>query len=154
MTLRRLFSAIVLTAMIATPVLAAKPFWHGKPDWTPGEHKGYFLWKDEDGWHLRWTTKNRKHEFSGSIVCDGSFKSVHARSKDDKKDKIKRVGRNRIEFRTRVQGGRDGVDFRLSSDTAAVTFDLRMDGQRVEVNRVKIGRNKRFPGGVPFTLER
>ncbi|MGB3939915.1 MAG: CRTAC1 family protein [Candidatus Manganitrophaceae bacterium] len=45
----------------------------GKPVFAPRRDIGFFIWRDDDGWHLRWSG-NRY--FYGSIKSNGDFTSV------------------------------------------------------------------------------
>ena len=36
-------------------LFSSTPSYYGKPEYTPGENPGFFLWQDEFGWHLRWS---------------------------------------------------------------------------------------------------
>jgi hypothetical protein len=104
----------VFLLLAASPVVAKKSvYWRGKPAFAAGEAKGYYIWADGDGWHIRWTTKGKKHTFSGSVWCDGAVTYFTAVSRE-KKDYIKKTGRNRFRFDTVVAGGKDGVDFRVA----------------------------------------
>ena len=45
----------------------------GKPDMDPGQDMGYWVWRDQDGIHLRTTTRGHEHDFNGVIrTSDGS----------------------------------------------------------------------------------
>jgi hypothetical protein len=59
---------VTLTAQEAT----------GKPTYTAGEDHGYFIWKDHDGWHLRWVSKGSTVYLYGKITSNGQFTSVQA----------------------------------------------------------------------------
>jgi hypothetical protein len=127
--------------------------WQGRPDFEQGESLGYFVWRDDDGWHVRWTTKGKRRTFAGTISCDGAFMNVEPVSKGQR-DWVKRRGDGVIRFDTVVEGGVDGVDFRLSPSAERITFDLEMDGRPVAPDLVRLGARKRRPASVPFTIDR
>ena len=124
-----------------------------KPAFAPGESSGYFVWNDDDGWHVRWTTQRGKHVFTGTVSCDGSFNKFHPFRKEGN-DYVKKVSENSIHFDTRTGEGVDGADFTLSPSSRTITFDLKMDGTAAPVDAVKIGRRKQHPPKVPFTIDR
>ncbi len=128
-------------------------YWEGRPDFTKGEAKGYFIWNDAEGWHVRWTTEGKAHRFSGAITCDGQFKDYKAVSRD-KGDWIKKTAPNAIRFDATASGGADGVDFRMTESATYVTFDLSMDGARVPAQLVRLGANNRRAESVPLTIAR
>lgn len=149
----RVLLFLLAAALSLTTAPAKNDPWDGKPSFEAGESKGYFIWNDDEGWHVRWTTKNKKHAFSGTLTCDGSFVRYEAVSKG-KKDFIKQTGKSRIEFDAQVDGGKDGFDFQLTSSTATITFDLEIDGKAAPIDSVKMGSGKTRPAAVPFTITR
>lgn len=52
----------------------------GRPKFDEGRALGYFIWKDDDTWKVRWTTFGAEHRFSGRVVVEGgefrSFKRI------------------------------------------------------------------------------
>jgi hypothetical protein len=156
-TSARIGTALALACLVAagaSTVLAKEDrYWKGRPSFDVGETLGYFVWQDDQGWHVRWTTRGAKHKFSGTITCDGFFSKVDAVGANPR-DFIRRTGDDRISFDTAVGGGRDGVDFTLSPSTKSLTFDLRMDGKPVAPAQVRIGAGKRRPASVPFTIDK
>jgi hypothetical protein len=43
----------------------------GRPAFAEDTELGYYVWRDEDGWHLRWTTKGTQRRFHGSVIAEG-----------------------------------------------------------------------------------
>lgn len=151
---RTVFLAICAVLALSTLALASQGrYWRGRPAFTAGQAKGYFIWNDDHGWHVRWTTKGSKHVFSGTITCDQAFQHFEAVSQG-RKDFIKKVNYDTIRFDTVAKGGVDGIDFRLSPSTRTVRFDLTIDGRKALPEEVRIGRGKSHPESVPFTIER
>jgi hypothetical protein len=150
-------TAVLMGLMILVSALAAsvvdKRFLEGRPYFVAGYAKGYFIWHDGEGWHVRWTTKGQRHVFTGSIVCDGIFLHVKPESKEGR-DFIKKTGENEIRFDAAADGGADGVDFRLSPSVTYLSFDLSVDGYRAAPLAVTLGRRAEHPAAVPFTVER
>lgn len=148
------------TAALASLLFAAASlwaaqgrYWEGRPEFVGGEAKGYFVWNDAEGWHVRWTTRGERHVFSGKVTCDGHFMDVKAVAKE-RSDFIKKTSDASIEFDAKAAGDLDGFNFRMSPSTQWVTFDLWMDGKRVQASEVRMGRGKVRPEGVPFRLYR
>jgi hypothetical protein len=146
---------ILLAALVtsATVLASGGRYWEGRPAFTAGEATGYFLWQDAGGWHIRWTTKARKHLFSGTVTCDGNFVHFKAVSRD-KTDYIKQVSSQILRFDAKAKGGADGIDFRLSPSTTVVEFDLRMDGATAPLESIRIGRGKHRPESMPIRILR
>ncbi len=47
----------------------------GKPYYLAGRALGFFIWKDGNGWHIRWSSSSTKY-FYGKITSNGQFQSV------------------------------------------------------------------------------
>ena len=43
----------------------------GKPAFAEGVDLGYYVWREGDTWHVRWTTKGQMRRFTGSVVAEG-----------------------------------------------------------------------------------
>jgi hypothetical protein len=144
---------------VGKPAWAARPAqvradeWKGDPkvDFAPAQ--GYFIWQDDNGWHVRWTTKGKKVRFEGSVEADGKIEQFEAVSAD-KKDLIRRVGNDEISFSTRTQAGVDGFNFRLSKGVDYLQFNLTLDGRVPDRTAVKLGSKKLNPPGGPFVIDR
>jgi hypothetical protein len=57
----------VLTPLKASPVST----FDGKPVFAEGEALSYYVWRDGNSWHLRWTTFGAMHRFTGSVLAEG-----------------------------------------------------------------------------------
>jgi hypothetical protein len=52
-------------------VSAQGEMFDGRPVFAEGADFGYFLWRDGNKWHVRWTTKGRLRVFSGYVESTG-----------------------------------------------------------------------------------
>jgi hypothetical protein len=43
----------------------------GRPTFAEGTDLGYYVWHDEDGWQVRWTTKGIMRFFTGTVIAEG-----------------------------------------------------------------------------------
>jgi hypothetical protein len=48
----------------------------GQPAYTVGEDLGFFIWVDEEGWHIRMNSDGGVKYFYGRITSDGQFSNV------------------------------------------------------------------------------
>ncbi len=130
-------------------------YWEGRPDFSRGEARGYFIWNDPDGWHVRWTTSNgERHRYTGTIRCNGTFYYVHPVGLDPT-DYFSLSSRGRIQYDTRVQHAeQDGVDFRMDMKATKVVFDLSMDGRQVPPYLVRVGATSLRPQFLPLQIDR
>jgi hypothetical protein len=61
----------VLLLPISLAVSAQSEMFEGRPVFAEGADFGYFLWRDGNKWHVRWTTKGRLRVFSGYVESTG-----------------------------------------------------------------------------------
>jgi hypothetical protein len=152
-TVRRTVAVFLALAFCLGGLSAGRRYWEGRPAFTAGENRGYYVWNDPDGWHIRWTTRGDRHVFAGTLKCDGVFEDFEAVSAEGR-DFIKKISLDTLRFDTVVKGGADGMNFRLSPSTKTLTFDLRIDGRTALPEEVRVGRDKVRPEKVPFTIVR
>lgn len=43
----------------------------GRPAFTEGSDRGYYVWRDAETWHVRWTTRGTQRRFTGSVATEG-----------------------------------------------------------------------------------
>jgi hypothetical protein len=69
---------LILTLVQFTPAASAPDqIYDGRPVFSQGTDLGYFIWRDGDTWHVRWTTKGQKRRFSGAVeTTGGKLKSL------------------------------------------------------------------------------
>src|SRR5262245_5667194 len=60
----------LLWPLALTPVQAPERF-EGRPTFAEGSDLGYYVWHDEDGWQVRWTTKGIMRHFTGTVIAEG-----------------------------------------------------------------------------------
>jgi hypothetical protein len=152
MTAKRTF-AIVLLALCAIALAALDArVCKGKPNFAPGESKGYFIWQDGDGWHVRWATKGQPRTFSGAVASDAAFSSCEGTSQGEE-DAVILAAPNLIRFESHSSGGVKGFDFTPGPGSLKLSFDLRMDGSPVGVDLVRLGYRGTRPPVVPFVVD-
>src|SRR5262245_3052168 len=81
-------------APAATPQAApnrqpvAQPSATGKPPNLMGGEGGIWIWRDANLWHVRTTTKGKKHSFSGRVTGKGAQVTDVQSAKVESGDKI------------------------------------------------------------------
>jgi hypothetical protein len=89
----------VAAAMVCSPVTwpvhaeTAAARFAGKPKFDEGHALGYFIWRDGDGWKVRWTTFGAEHRFSGRVVVEGGELRDFKRIDVDKERRVIAPGR-------------------------------------------------------------
>lgn len=76
--MRKLLLMVTASFLLCSTRAIAQPaLYEGRPAFAEGTDLGYYLWKDGDRWHVRWTTKGVSRRFTGSVVADvGDLKSL------------------------------------------------------------------------------
>jgi len=145
----------VLMVISLTGYAFAAPFlhWEDKPDaLRPGNSQGYFIWRDQQGVHIRITTSGKLHVFSGMVRTDGEFKDVFGKT-DCHDDYFHVEGRQkRIVFRFTSTGDVAGLDFHVQ-DGKKLSFSLSMDGEEINPNSIYIGAEGWHPESNKFTID-
>lgn len=114
-----------------------------------GALESYWIWHDDDGYHLRTTTAHDRHVFSGHIECSRADAWVKAYQL--KQDDFVRLAGQRIEFHLVTQRNLSGFDFRVDWGNSA-TFFLEIDGHKGSLDHVFLGRENTHPASDPFTV--
>ena len=73
--MRRTHLGLMLFGMVmtaaATMQAQALAQYQGRPAFEEGGGRGYFVWRDGDTWHVRWTTQGPSHQFTGTVQAAG-----------------------------------------------------------------------------------
>lgn len=157
MGVKRLVTVAVLVAAL---VLAAGTAlaWHAPVEGVPaalaqGNVRGYFIWHDNDGMHMRVHTKMFALPFSGTIKTDGHFTAVHGKKLEYGDhfwlDNNKKV----IHFKFHTAGAVDGLDFKVMGGNH-LAFSLMVDGMQANADEIFLGHEGWRPSSHQFALRR
>lgn len=71
--MRKTLWAVLAVGMLGAGRLAAADAarFDGRPAFTEGSDRGYFVWRDGDTWHVRWTTQGVQRRFTGNVAAEG-----------------------------------------------------------------------------------
>lgn len=148
--------AIILTANLINAgqrgnINHVQPSAEGKPrDLRGGESHRYYVWRDDQGWHVRTTTGKSKHLFEGTITSLGGKVQNYGTVQLENKDLVKiNSNRTQLSFRFATDRGIDGFDFQ--TDASALRFDLKLDGER-RSDAIYLGLDGENPRSAPFEL--
>jgi len=157
----QLFAVLTVLLVMANAGYAGDPIDpHGKPaNAEAGKVEHYDIWQDQEGWHLRTTTKEYDHHFRGVITASGGefveVKGFRLEHKGPEKDYFK-VGpeHHEIKFDFSTKGSIDGVDFREKGKQPMLSFSLLIGEKepKFEPARIFIGKNGAHPGEDPFQI--
>jgi hypothetical protein len=142
--------------LIALPLLllpqtgrAQPTTYDGRPTFAEGTDLGYYIWRDGEHWHVRWTTRGAQRRFTGSVTAtNGELKSLK-RIDVESETRVLYPGRPAHVVvgprgRARVRGGRAPVVVTREQDKIdkdgdrAIVWDARttsdIDGFDFKVN--------------------
>ena len=114
--------------------------------------EGYFIWHDSSGFHLKVATADgERHIFSGVIETDGRIENLMTIAFDPH-DYSHLIDRDTLKFRLTASDQILAIDFNLWYGHS-VRFELSMDGRRIDVNNIYIGKDGWHPNSAAFFLE-
>ena len=145
-------AAILALASASTAFARPKQDFQGKPHFKPGKVLGVFVWHDEGGQHVRFTSKGKKAKhFTGEICAATITKADGVELEDNDSVAIGPEG-HCVKFDLTVDGAVDGIDFRADGDE--VTYDIKLHDKPVAASLVHIGKHSLHPKKHPFVLNR
>jgi hypothetical protein len=158
MSARKILLVLALLMIVCFTNYAFAADWSsrldGKPrEFDPGHSKGYYIWEDKDGIHLRVTTPGRKHVFGGTITTNGNFEDVWGKSSGERDHFRVSEDRDKITYKFIVEEGSAGIDFSVSKGSY-VKFNLLLDDDDVNPDYIFMGRDGWHPGSHKFELRR
>lgn len=142
------------------PEMKPKPEEQGLPGFVfgapsglkPGLPDAFWVYQDEQGWHLRTTTDSKKvlHKFTGRIwITEGTFSSAKPSRLEQGQDSVKSTARA-IKFSFDTIGVMDGVDWK-SIDRQCIHFELLYDG-KADAKVIYLGAKKINPPSNVFLI--
>ncbi|MHA1193862.1 MAG: hypothetical protein ACTSP9_16500, partial [Promethearchaeota archaeon] len=121
----------------------------GRTEFKSGKFLGYILWKQSDGFHLRWTTKGSKeHTFQGKITFQ-TKRRITRRIRSETKKNINETKNNTIEWDTTLQNDMDGFDFLTPGN---YTIELLINQKKVKTKNIFLGPQMTQAENNPFTI--
>lgn len=181
----------LITAIIGLFVLAfsASAFaWsgradvEGKPDdLRPDGPAGYYIWQDNNGFHVWATTRGQDRAFTGVVRTDGRivhvrghrleagdsfrvYSDIHENAwfrSSDRNDGRRFIFDGRqvdfdnssLRFKFETTGGSDGVNFNIVN-ASYVEFELYVDGRPINRRQIYLGDEGWHPRGNKFRFDR
>ncbi|HBF39192.1 MAG TPA: hypothetical protein DDW50_17965, partial [Firmicutes bacterium] len=114
--------------------------------------EGYFIWNDSSGFHLKVATANgAKHIFTGVIGTDGRIENLMTQTFDPD-DYSRLIDHDTLKFRLTASNQISAMNFNVWYGHS-MRFELSMDGRKIDVNNIYIGRDGWHPNSAAFFLE-
>lgn len=127
----------------------------GAPAIAPGEGPAFFVYHDDQGWHVRWTggKDGKERAFTGIInVPGGRIARIMPRMAGGN-DSLNRVDQTRAFFKSETGGAVEGMDFRVEGDAGSIYLELFIDYDVLSPKSVHLGRDRAHPPRVSPAIQ-
>ena len=129
--MRMFILALIASFAVSSGASAQTENYDGRPAFAEGIDLGYYLWRDGDTWHLRWTTVGRMRTFTGYVEAEGGELKSLKRIDVESESRVIYPGRPRRVVvgprgRARVRGGRAPVVVTRDQDKIEKDGDRRI----------------------------
>jgi hypothetical protein len=138
-------------AAFAAPATPAAPTASGTPTVDDSRPMGYFVWHNEDGFHLRTHGPGAEHVFDAVLRTKGTFENVDVikLENDDRVDVLD--GGHTLAIRFHTFDGIDGVNFTVRGGES-MRLNLKVDDEHISTSSIFLGEDGRHPEHNPFTI--
>jgi len=138
---------------LSLPALALKPpAYQGKPDFAAEEGAGAFVWHDEAGLHVRFSTKGMPRQLHGR-VCTPNRAITYTPVRTDYGDKLRKGPEGHcVHYDFNTADRVDGFDLRAPG--SIVKFDFHVGEHQLAPEHIHIGAQNAHPKNSPFVLNR
>jgi hypothetical protein len=129
--MRLIVLSLAALLFVADRASAQAENYDGRPSFAEGVELGYYLWRDGDTWHLRWTTVGTMRNFTGFVEATGGELKSLKRIDVESESRVLYPGRTRRVVvgprdRARVRGGRPPVVVSREQDRIEKDGDRRI----------------------------
>ncbi|MFW9929346.1 MAG: hypothetical protein ACFFD1_08145 [Candidatus Thorarchaeota archaeon] len=122
----------------------------GKPVYTKKKFSGYMLWKQSNGFHLRWMTKKgKKHSFQGTLTYQGKV-LITKKENIQIEDKLAKAEKKTIKWDVKGQDQLVGFNFLTPK---SFTLELQIDNKNVKSKEIYLGPEMENPEENPFLID-
>lgn len=155
--MRRLAAVLVFSVVLVLTAGTALA-WYAPVEGMPTamqqwEARGFFVWHDGDGMHVRVRSGVMPAPFSGTVKTDGVFTAVHGQKLEYGDHYWLEPGKKTLHFKFQTAGAVDGLDFKVMGGTH-LAFSLMADGAPAEPAEIYLGHDGWRPSSSHFMLRR
>lgn len=158
---KRLFtvlSGLILTGLLLALVpvawAAPDPRAEGAPGLSHDSPTGYYIWHNDDGFHLRTHGPNNEHDFVAYLRTNGTFENVDpVKLEGEQHDRVDVLdGGHVLALHFHTYDATDGVNFTVRGGEH-LRFNLRLDDKLALADQIFLGDEGRHPANNPFSIE-
>jgi len=143
----------LLVHLALVPPASAHPaaaFDGRSPALAAGVAVRYWLWRDANGLHLRWTASGQARRFGGTIAAPG--RRIEAQvTAGGAPVEWTRIDDATLQFSATTAGRIAGLDVPDASGT--VSFDLALDGSPCPLHTIRLGAGEVRPRHAPVVFD-
>ncbi len=144
---------VALFAAAAASVFAWSGDVQGAPKMDETTPTGYYIWHNDDGWHLRTHGPGDDHNFVARLHTDGVFADVDSVRLESADNFAVTDAGHTILLRFHTYNWTDGLNFRVVGGSY-VRFNLGLDGQEISTDSIFLGEDGQHPDSNPFVIHR
>jgi len=141
----------VAPAAFAAPATPKPSVAEGTPTVDDSRPMGYFIWHNDDGFHLRTHGPGAEHVFDAVLHTRGTFENVDVvkLENDDRVDVLD--GGHTLSIHFHTFDGIDGVNFTIRGGEA-LRLNLKVDDEQISTQSIFLGVEGRHPKHNPFSI--
>jgi hypothetical protein len=123
----------------------------GAPSISHDSPTGYYIFKTDDGLHLRTHGPGAEHDFDAVLRTNGTFENVDAIRLEDG-DRVDVLdGGHTLAIHFHTFDFTDGVNFKVRG-SERVRLALRLDDKLISTDSIFLGADGRHPAHNPFRI--
>lgn len=151
-TILSTLGAFCLLATAVAPAFAWAGYLQGDPD-NMGDDapQGYYVWHNDNGWHIRTHGPDEEHHFTARLHTDGVFTGVDPMHFEDVDRYAVTDGGHTLTVNFRTFDRWDGVNFRVAGGDC-LRFNLQLNGEEIPTDSIFLGDSGRHPDSDPFRV--
>jgi len=125
----------------------------GTPTIADNAAAGYYIWHNDDGYHLRTHGPGTEHLFTARIHTDGTFEAVQPVLLETGDTFTVTDGGHTLWLGFHTYNGIDGINFHIRGGEY-VRFHLDLDNQLISTSNIFLGASLSHPATNPFQVAR
>jgi len=141
----------ITPAAFAAPATPKAPVANGTPTVDDSRPMGYFLWHNDDGFHLRTHGPGAEHVFDAVLRTKGTFENIDLikLEPDDRVDL--QDGGHKMVLHFHTFNGIDGVNFTIRGGEH-LRLNLKVDDEHIATSSIFLGAKGVHPKHNPFSI--
>jgi hypothetical protein len=144
--------AAVLLGMAPVASAAALSSAEGTPNDNDSSPTGYYLFHDDDTFHLHTHGPGTQHDFDAVLHSKGTFENVNVMHLENGDRADVTDGGHDLVLHFHTFGATDGVSFTVRGGEH-MHLDLKLDGKPIGTDEIFIGPQGKHPKHNPFRLK-